>query len=74
MKEDKVNKAVSNFEEKYRAWLKSQQDQTSAYDYEKSFVEFMAQVGQDTLGITTSSDHKGRNSKKKSKPQLGNSK
>jgi len=69
MAEKKVSKVVSNFEEKYRAWLQSQKGQTSAYDYEKSFVEFMQDVAKDTLSATTSNENKGRNSKKKSKPQ-----
>lgn len=68
MKEEKVNQVLSNFEEKYRAWLASQEAQTSAYEYEKSFVEFMQEVGRDTLTVTTSSAHSSRNSKKKSKP------
>jgi len=69
MSEEKVSKVVSNFEEKYRAWLQSQNGQTSAYDYEKSFVEFMQAVGKDTLSASTSTENKGRNSKKKSKQQ-----
>lgn len=67
MKEEKITKIVSNFEEKYRTWLSSQADQTSAYEYEKSFVEFMQAVSQDTLSTTTSSNKQSRNSKKKSK-------
>jgi len=69
MKEEKISKIVNNFEEKYRAWLLSQKAQTSAYDYEKSFVEFMQEISQDTLSSTTSSDKQSRNSKKKSKRQ-----
>ena len=67
--EERITKVVSNFEDKYRAWLTSQQGQTSAYEYEKSFVELMQEVSQQTLQETTKSEHKSRNSKKKFKPQ-----
>ena len=69
MREKKVATVVSNFEDKYRTWLKSQEDQTSAYEYEKSYVEFMQQVSQDTLIKTTSSELRSRNSKKKFRQQ-----
>lgn len=69
--EEKIVKIVSSFEGKFRAWLTSQQGQTSAYEYEKSFVELMQEVSQDTLKATTLSDQKSRNSKKKFKLQQG---
>lgn len=69
MKEEKITTIVSSFEEKYREWLKSQEGQTSAYEYEKSFVEFMQEVSKTTLMETTASEGQSRNSKKKSKRQ-----
>jgi len=69
MQEEKIKSVVTNFEEEYRKWLSNQEGQTSAYEYEKSFVEFMRQIGKTTLQATTESEHKSRNSKKKSKQQ-----
>jgi hypothetical protein len=69
MQEEKIQAVVSNFEAKYREWLKSQEGQESAYDYESSYTEFMRQISNETLQTTTSSDLKSRNSKKKFRPQ-----
>ena len=64
MNTSKVQEVVNNFEEKYKAWLSSQEGQTNAYEYEKSFVEFMQAISKDTLSTTTSSEYKSRNTKK----------
>jgi len=69
MYEEKIKNIVNNFESKYRNWLSSQDGQKSAYDYEKSYTDFMREISQDTLESTTSSNYKSRNSKKKYKPQ-----
>ena len=69
MKEEKIQSVVSNFEVKFRGWLSSQEGQKSAYDYEKSYVEFMKTVSFETLSEVVNSDTKSRNSKKKFKPQ-----
>jgi len=58
---------VEFFREEYLKWLKSQEGQTSAYDYEESYVAFIQNVGQHTLSKTIESNEKSRNSKKKSK-------
>lgn len=42
-------KAVAIFSECYDAWKASQQDQSSGYEYERSFDEFMQQMGQALL-------------------------
>ena len=68
MQEEKIKAVISNFESKYRSWLKSQEGQESAYDYESSYTEFMRQISKETLQTTTSSGMKSRNSKKKCKP------
>lgn len=69
MQEEKIQSIVTNFEQEYRKWLSSQAGQTSAYEYEKSFEEFMNEVKKATLQTTTESEFKSRNSKKKSKRQ-----
>ena len=68
MKEEKIQAVVSNFEDKFRAWLSSQAGQTSAYNYEESYVEFMRTISFETLSETVGSEQKSRNSKKKFKP------
>lgn len=69
MHEEKVKTIVNNFETKYREWLSSQNGQKSAYDYEKSYTDFIREISKDTLASTTASAYKSRNSKKKSRPQ-----
>ena len=70
MQPDQNNNAAEIGEyvqEEYLKWLKSQEGQTSAYDYEKNYVEFMQKVGHHILSKTTESKEKSRNSKKKPK-------
>ena len=69
MQEEKIQLVLTNFEQEYRNWLSSQERQTSSYEYEKSFEEFMKEVKKATLQTTVGSDSKNRNSKKKSKRQ-----
>ena len=71
MQEEKIQLVLTNFEQAYRNWLSSQERQTSAYEYEKSFAEFMQEVKKSTLQTTVGSDSKSRNSKKKCKRQWG---
>ena len=66
MTEEKIQSVVSNFEDKFRVWLSSQEGQTSAYDYEKSYAEFMRTVSFETLSKAVKSDGKSRNTKKNS--------
>lgn len=68
MQEEKILSVVSNFEAKFRNWLSSQEGQTNAYDYEKSYVEFMRTVSFETLSSTSSSNQKSRNTKKRYRP------
>ena len=37
------------FSERYDSWVASQEGQTSAYEYERSFDEFMQQMGRELL-------------------------
>ena len=69
MREEKIKDIVENFELKYRSWLLSQKGQENAYDYEKSYTDFIREISRDTLASTTASDYKSRNSKKKCRPQ-----
>ena len=67
MQHDQDNKSAEIGEyvqEEYLKWLKSQEGQTSAYDYKKNYVEFMQKVGHHILSKTTESTEKSRNSKK----------
>lgn len=41
--------AIAVFTAKYEVWAKSQEGQTDAYAYEKSFDEFMQQVSKEIL-------------------------
>lgn len=70
MQDDQDNKSAEIGEyvqEEYLKWLKSQEEQSSAYDYEKSYVAFVQKVGHHILSKTTESKEKSRNSKKKSR-------
>ena len=69
MREEKIKDIVENFEAKYRAWLQSQKRQENAYDYEKSYTDFIREISRATLASTTASEYKSRNSKKKYRPQ-----
>jgi len=71
MQEEKIELVLTNFEQAYRKWLNSQEGQTSAYEYEKSFEEFMQEVKKATLQTTIGSDSKSRNSKKKVQTTAG---
>jgi len=51
------------------AWKHSQQDQTSAYDYEKSFVETWMRLGQEVFQEQMGPLPKSRNPKKRSRPR-----
>ncbi|MEM9832343.1 MAG: hypothetical protein AAF944_17055 [Bacteroidota bacterium] len=42
-------KVIAIFSERYDAWKASQERQSSAYEYEKSFEEFMQQMGRELL-------------------------
>lgn len=42
-------KAMAIFSERYDAWKASQEGQRSGYEYERSFDEFMQQMGQALL-------------------------
>lgn len=45
----KKTKVMNMFSARYDAWMASQGGQTSAYEYERSFDEFMQQMGRELL-------------------------
>ncbi|MEM6320290.1 MAG: hypothetical protein AAF960_21655 [Bacteroidota bacterium] len=49
MREEKIKAIVENFEAKYRAWLQNQKGQENAYDYEKSYADFIREISRDTI-------------------------
>lgn len=50
--------------EKYSNWEASQKDQTSGYEYEKTFEKMLVEIGRDILEKTTT-DSKVSSRKKK---------
>lgn len=64
MTQQQISQAKDQFEENLRKWLKSQEGQTDGYEYEKSFVEFMRQVSQETLQISIGEVPDSKNKKK----------
>lgn len=64
MTELEITQAKEKFEEGLRTWSTSQEGQIDGYEYEKSFVEFMRKVSQDTLQISIGEIPKSKNKKK----------
>lgn len=52
------------FSARYEAWEKSQEGQTDAYEYEKSYVEFMQKVEQEVLRLSVGQEPDGRKKKR----------
>lgn len=51
------------FSDRYEEWITSQKDQKDAYQYEKSFDEFMQRVSQELLqqSVGKEEDHRKKN-------------
>lgn len=49
-------------------WQKAQQNQTSGYEYEKSFTELWQQLGKEVFQSSLGEEQYDKNYKKKSKP------
>ena len=47
--QSKKARVMAMFSERYDAWVASQEGQSSAYEYERSFDEFMQQMGRELL-------------------------
>ena len=62
---DQTKKAqvMTMFSERYDAWVTSQEGQTSAYEYERSFDEFMQQMGRELLQHTIGEETSARKKK-----------
>lgn len=54
----------------YQEWVKSQEDQTDAYEYEASLVRFIQEMGQEIL-LASSESGSSQGRKKKSKRASG---
>lgn len=66
----KKEKAMAIFSAKYEAWEKSQEGQTDAYEYEKSYVEFMQKIEQEIFQLSVGEETDRR--KKNDTHQVGN--
>ena len=61
--QSKKAKVMSMFSERYDAWVASQEGQTSAYEYERSFDAFMQQMGRELLQQSVGQESDGRKKK-----------
>jgi hypothetical protein len=60
---DEKAKITAIFSERYDAWKVSQAAQTSGYEYERSFEEFMHQMGQELLQQSVGEESNSRKKK-----------
>jgi hypothetical protein len=60
---DEKAKIMAIFSERYDAWKVSQAAQTSGYEYERSFEEFMHQMGQELLQQSVGEESNSRKKK-----------
>ena len=65
MTEENIQAALAHYEAQLRQWQQSQQGQTDAYDFEKSFAEFAQQAARKTFELAVESERTGRNHQKK---------
>lgn len=61
--QNKKAKVMAMFSERYDAWVASQEGQSSAYEYERSFDEFMQQMGRELLQQSVGEELKARKKK-----------
>lgn len=54
-----IDKLKTMFAEKVTQWEQSQKDQTSGYQYEKSFVEMMNKLEQEVFKHITTGEERG---------------
>jgi Lon protease-like protein len=52
--------AIAIFSTKYAAWVESQKDQKDAYEYERSFDEFMQRISRDILQVSVGREPNAR--------------
>ena len=65
MTEENIQAALAHYETQLRQWQESQQDQTDAYDFEKSFAEFAQEAARKTFELVVEPERIGRNHQKK---------
>lgn len=61
--QSKKTKVMAIFSERYDAWAASQEGQTSGYEYERSFDEFMQQMGRELLQHSVGEEKSARKKK-----------
>ena len=65
MTEENIQVALAHYEAQLRQWQESQQGQSDAYDFEKSFAEFAQEAARKTFELVVEPERKGRNHQKK---------
>lgn len=65
MTEENIQAALAHYEAQLRQWQESQQGQTDAYAFEKSFAEFAQEAARKTFELAVEPERKGRNHQKK---------
>ena len=68
MEPQEIERATALFKEKLTQWFNNPDKESSAYDYEKTYVETMQKIERDVLQIMAETKEKSRNAKKKFKP------
>ena len=68
MEPQEIERATALFKEQLTQWSNNQDKESSAYDYEKTYVETMQKIERDVLQIMAETKEKSRNAKKKFKP------
>lgn len=65
MTEENIQTALAHYEAQLRRWQESQQHQSDAYAFEKSFSEFAQEAARKTFALAVESERKSRNHQKK---------
>jgi len=65
MTEENIQAALAHYEAQLRRWQESQQHQSDAYEFEKSFAEFAQEAARKTFELAVEPKRTGRNHKKK---------
>lgn len=65
MTEKNIQAALAHYEAQLRQWQASQQHQSDAYEFEKSFAEFAQEAARRTFELVVEPEGKSRNHQKK---------
>ena len=65
MTEGNIQAALAHYEAHLRQWQASQQHQTDAYEFEKSFATFAQEAARKTFELVVEPERTGRNHQKK---------